>query len=375
MKEEVKHKLDQIADIWNHFIWEYDYCKRKIKFTSELETNYFGEILGYFHDTLDIIFCKRNSSSHSDRFSNQISLLQSIYVQQDFIEELLLIFKCGIVKGDLKIDSSYYINRDIRNELVGHPIRKLKKELISSCLFSYDGDENKVVYLRYHKDNNYKFEEMEFAISEIIKRHDNFLNTYFDKILEKLERILVSFSKEIEKFEKLIDSQCFTNIIKIASVKYESIFKESYLYDKEALLLIYDRKEVHERYQNLIDKFYKDLRNALKTTREYSIKLFEPIKLIDNSEKENAIFDIKFIDPKESGFSNLERPITYTYELGKIATKRSPMDFKIFSGILKRKCVDNVLVIRELNHMEENIYDDIEFYSAYYLICKELKEA
>ena len=102
MKEEVIVKLERIADIWNHFIWEYDFCKRKIKFTPDVRTNYFGAILGYFQDTFDIIFENKETKSHSDRFSNQISLLQSIYVQQDFIEESLIIFKCGIDKGDLK---------------------------------------------------------------------------------------------------------------------------------------------------------------------------------------------------------------------------------------------------------------------------------
>lgn len=102
MKEEVKYKLEQIASVWNDFIWENDFCKQTIKFTTEVETNYFGDILGYFQDTFDIIFDKRESKSYSDRFSNQISFLQSIYVQQDFIEELLIIFKCKTNKGHLK---------------------------------------------------------------------------------------------------------------------------------------------------------------------------------------------------------------------------------------------------------------------------------
>jgi len=66
--------------------------------------------------------------------------------------------------------------------------------------------------------------------------------------------------------------------------------------------------------------------------------------------------------------------VTYHYELGKIATKRNPMDFDFFGGCLKRKCADSELVISELNHMESNIYNDIEYYTAYRLICTELKE-
>lgn len=124
-EEDLNYKLGKIGDLWNYFILEYKFFKNQIKFTEEIQTNYFGDILGYFKDTLDIIFNYKQSNSYSERFSNHIGLLQSIYVQQDFIEELLAIFKCSINKGDLKNDPNYLINREIRNELVGHPIRNI----------------------------------------------------------------------------------------------------------------------------------------------------------------------------------------------------------------------------------------------------------
>ncbi|ENI5846764.1 hypothetical protein ABZI28_002372 [Flavobacterium psychrophilum] len=373
MKEDVKYKLNQIANVWNDFIWENDFCKRTIKFTPEVRTNYFGDILGYFQDTFDIIFDNRESKSYSDKFSNQISLLQSIYVQQDFIVELLIIFKCGIDKGKLKNDSNYSINREIRNELVGHPIRKYKGQFVSSCLFGYNDRSDKIVYLRYHKDNDYKFEEMEFDISEIILRHKNFLETYFDKILNKLKRILLSFNKEIENIEKLIDNKKFEELLNILSVFFESIFKSDFIYDKESLLRIYARKDEHARYQNLIDKFYDDLRSSLKEKKEYAIKLFEPRKEILRQKMPKI--NIKFVDNTSSIETNhSQRPVTYHYELGKIASKRNPMDFNHFGGCLKRKCKENQIVLTELEHMELNIYNEIEYYTAYRLICRELKE-
>jgi len=374
LKEEVTYKLDRIADIWNHFIWEYDFCKRKIKFTPEVRTNYFGDILGYFQDTFEIIFSDRKSNSHSDRFSNQISLLQSIYIQQDFIEELLIIFKCGIEKGDLKKDLNYSINRDIRNELVGHPIRKYRGEFISSCLFGYNGGQDKVVYLRYHKDNNYKFESMEFPISEIIERHKNFLNKNFDVILNNLKIILLDFSKEIENIENLIDKKSFDEILAISKVFYESIFEYDFIYDKKSLKKVYAKKGEHRRYQNLIDKFYYDLKSSLKEKKEYAIDLFKPRNKINNTNVGIPILDIEFIDATKIESIEKERPVTYHYELGKIATKRNPMDFEFFGGCLKIKCADNKLVLTELEHMESNMYNDIEYFSAYRLICTELKE-
>lgn len=379
MKEDVKYKLDQIANVWNHFIWENDFCKQTIKFTTEVRTNYFGDILGYFQDTFDIIFDNRESKSYSDRFSNHISLLQSIYVQQDFIEELLIIFKCEINKGDLKKDTNYSINREIRNELVGHPIRKNNGQFISSCLFGYNGGSDKIVYLRYHKDNNYEFESMEYEVADIILRHKHFLENYFDKILNKLKRILSSFVKKIENIETLIDTKSFDEILNILSVFYESIFKYDFIYDKESLLKIYARKDEHRRYQNLIDKFYIDLKSSLKEKKDYAVEIFEPKKVYEVSETERPIFimdKIKFINPLErtTTTENIERPVTYNYELGKIATKRNAMDFSHFGGTLKIKCAENQIVLNELEHMELNIYDEIEYYSAYRLICTELNE-
>ena len=135
MKNEIEEKLSKITGIWNYYIWEYRECNKHIKFTKEARTNYFGTIIGYFTDTFDVVFEVRESKSLSDTFSNNISLLQTIYVHQDFIEELLELFKCGINKGDLKKDENYTINRDLRNELIGHPLRKQKGKLISSTLF------------------------------------------------------------------------------------------------------------------------------------------------------------------------------------------------------------------------------------------------
>ncbi|GAW90079.1 TPA: hypothetical protein ACT5CK_001136, partial [Flavobacterium psychrophilum] len=124
MKETVEDKLDIIAKIWNNFILEYKVCSSEIKFNDDVKTNYFGNILGCFKDTFDIIFTTNKYSNYTEKFSFTISFLQAIYIQQDFIQEMLEIFRTGIEKGDLKKDQTYYINRDLRNELIGHPIRK-----------------------------------------------------------------------------------------------------------------------------------------------------------------------------------------------------------------------------------------------------------
>lgn len=376
MIEEIEYKLNQIADIWNHFIWEYNFCKKNIRFDLEAKTNYFGDILGYFQDTNDIIFNYTNPNNQSERFSKQISLLQSIYVQQDFIEELLRLFKLKLNKGNLKKDPNYYINRDLRNELVGHPIRRENGngKLISSCLFGYNGDSDKITYLKYHKDKDYEFESVEFLVNEIINRHKNFLNFYFDKILLKLKGILKKYIAEIKNLESLIEKKGFTELLQIVSVYYESIFKSDYIYDKESLSIIYSKKNDHIRYQYVIDKFYKDLKSGLKEIKEYISELFEPRKIYDASDCEKQIINIQLVTESDFNSNKPQRPISYNYELGKLATRRNQTDFEFFGGCLKRMCADNKLVLEELNHMEKNIWDEIEYYSSYKLICKELRE-
>jgi len=373
MKKEVESKLEKIANIWNHYIWEYDFCKKEINFNSEVKSNYFGDILGYFQDTFDIVFdYTHNTNSHNERFSSQISLLQSIYVQQDFIEEMLRLFKIKINKGDLKKNLNYSINRDVRNELVGHPIRRENGNgaLISSCLFGYNQGTNSITYLKYHRDKNFEYESMEYSVTEIIMRHKDFLIFYFDIILSKLKCILFKFVKKLEILENLADKKSFDEILKISEVFYESIFKSNYIYDKQSLLTIYSKKDENERYLNLINQFYKDLKIGLKETKEYIYEMFEPKKEIKIIKAK--IPRVKIVNVSKEELGKIEKPITYHYELGKLATKRNPMDFNFFGECLKSKCLDNKLVLKELKHMESNIYDKIEYYSALKLIMKEL---
>ena len=378
MKTTVDDKLDRIADIWNYFIWKYKYCSSKIKFNEDVKTNYFGDILGYFKDTLEIVFNKPKNTNYTDKFSFTISFLQAIYVQQDFIQEMLEIFKTGIDKGELKKDPTYYINRDLRNELVGHPIRKFEDNLISSTLFSYQAGDGEIQYLRYHKDNNFKFESKTFKITEIQERHFDFLEKYFDKMLSKLKSILEEYLLELDKLENVIDRHDFETVLKVAELYFEDIFKSDYVYDKVSLGKIYKRRNEHIRYQNFIEKFYNDLRSSIKDKRNSFKYIFEK-KVIDKESFTNLPMpkiEIVFVNPEKNEDEEIirQRQETYHYEIGKIATRRNSLDFEFFGGMLKSKCQNNNLVLSELEHMENNITDEIEYFTSLRLISTELKE-
>lgn len=400
MKTTVEDKLDRIADIWNYFIWDYKFCSSKIKFNDDVKTNYFGDILGYFKDTLDIVFTTNKHSNYTDKFSFTISFLQAIYIQQDFTQEMLEIFRIEIDKGNLKQDPNYYINRDLRNELIGHPIRKIgipteefvkkkcdscgnlfnkpknKLALLSSTLFSYQESEDEIQYLLYHRDNNFKFESRTFKIADIQARHRQFLETYFDVILAKLKSILYVYLTELDKLEKVIDNHDFNTVLKLVELYCEAIFKSDFVYDKTSLIKIYDRRNEHIRYQNFINKFYNDLRTAITEKRNSVKDIFER-KVIDMAAFEGLLLpkiNVVFANSDDTDGVPMPRKETYHYEISKIATKRNSMDFDFFGGILKAKCKDNNLVLSELEHMEKNIYNEIEYYTSLRLICVELKE-
>ncbi|MBS3999437.1 MAG: hypothetical protein KGZ71_03025 [Desulfobulbaceae bacterium] len=312
---------------------------------------------------------------------------------------MLEIFKTGTDKGKLKQDETYYLNRDLRNELIGHPIRKAeipigefdnkecdfcgkpltkpknKLALLSSTIFSYQEKEDEIQYLLYHRNNNFKFENRTFKILDIQKRHSEFLIKYFDEILSKLKTILNEYLSELDKLEKVIEKRDFKTVLKLVELYFEAIFKSDFVYDKDSLLEIYDRRYEHLRYQNYIDRFYFVLRNEIADKRKYVIDIFGS-KLVDKSSLKKPLPKINIIitssnDPIEV---KEEGKVTYHYEISKIATKRNTIDFDFFGGLLRSKCKDNELVLNELNYMERNISSEIEYYTSLRLICTELNE-
>lgn len=376
MKSTTEYKLKQVTDIWNYFILDYKFCSNKVKFNSDVKTNYFGDILGYFSDTIDIVFTESNYHNYPDKFVFTISFLQAIYVQQDLIQEMLEIFKTGIEKGDLKKDPTYSINRGLRNELVGHPIRKFEGRLMSSTLFSYQAKNDEIQYLRYHADNNFDFETKTFKIPEIQIRHKEFLEKYLDIILEKLKTILNEYLNELNKLENVIKKNDFKTILKLAELYFEAIFKSEYLYEKLTLLELYDRREEHLRYKKYIDKFYSDLRTQLQDKRKFVQEVFEPKPIINSSTEKKGFPEIQIVFTKSSKRNKNKKPEkeTYIYELSKIATRRNPSDFDFFGGMLRDKCEKNHLIVSELEHMKNNIFNEIEYYTSFNLICEELDE-
>ncbi len=86
---------------------------------------------------------------------------------------------------------------------------------------------------------------------------------------------------------------------------------------------------------------------------------------IFTGKKESDFSEIELpIIPITRGLNKNEKDVSYHYELGKLSTKRNIHDFEFFSSLLKSKC-DNCKVLIELNYMQENLNNDIEYYCAY----------
>jgi len=379
MRDALDNKLDKISDIWNNYIWEYKFCNSKIKFTPDVKSNYFGDILSYFSDTFNLIYNNKKADSFSDNIEISISFLQAIYIQQDFIEELLHIFKCDLDKGDLKKDINYSVNRELRNELVGHPIRKSDingtRQLLSSTIFSNSTNADQISYLRYHLDNNYKFEEVTHSKESILKRHSAFIEFYFDIIIEKLKGILSLFKIKIEEIEKVVANAPFENVVKIVSDSFEYIFKTDHLYKPDILLQVYKLRNTNRRYANAFELFQRDLNQFLFDKKQDINEIIRDTDRhsLTQTDEEIILPEIIFTESNEK-VDTSKIAVSYHYELGKLVDRSDITKFRFFSSLLKSKCKDKELVLAEIENMEMNLDNTLEYYCSFHLVDKELND-
>lgn len=169
---EVKYKLKKITKIWNDYILNYKFFQSKIKFDEVARSNYYGEILHYFEDTFELIKPYETGKGFIGNIFNTIGLMQIVFVHQDLVDELLRIFKLSESKKEDKNP-----NRELRNELTGHPInRNKKRELESSVIFGKNLSKDTIHYVKYAKEDNFTGKEISHSVKSVIERHWNFLD-------------------------------------------------------------------------------------------------------------------------------------------------------------------------------------------------------
>lgn len=315
----IKSKLSKINSYWNKYYFIKEFFQKKIRFTDEVKTNYYGDLNNYLHDTLDLVKPFKKIKSDADYIAQTIVLLQVIYTQQDLIDELLYIFKLQKSTNEDKNP-----NRNIRNELVGHPISRDKKDnnkLKSSILFDIrNEDEN---YISYAKYSMRKSELKKYSVQEIIENHKIFLNKYLDKILEKIEKEIKEYHKQIKKVFEIPLLNQFDYLDKIDKNLLSGI---SYIFEKDSLKYYYQNMRKHRRYLYCLKQYKRALKSVIKN-EEDKTKYYSLIEIYDREQlqKKDKVFTIDF----------------YT-----------------------KKYKDNEVVLKELKNMELNFYNDAEYYAS-----------
>jgi hypothetical protein len=315
----IKLKLSKINSHWNEFYFKKKFFQNKINFTDEVKTNYYGDLNNYLQDTLSLIKSFKIIKFDEDYISQTIVLLQVIYTHQDLIDELLYIFK---LQNSTNEDKNP--NRDIRNELIGHPISRDKRDnnkLKSSILFDIRNEDRN--YISYAKYSMRKSELKKYSVHEIIENHKFFLNKYLDKILSKMEKEIKQYQKLIEKVFEIPLYQQFDFINKIDK---KLLLDISYIFEKDSLKYYYQNMRKHRRYLYCLKQYKRVLKSVIKN-QEDKTKYYSLIEIYDREQlhKKDKIFTI---------------------------------DFYI------EKYKDNKIALNELKNMKLNIYNDVEYYAS-----------
>ncbi|MDP4284022.1 MAG: hypothetical protein Q8891_06335 [Bacteroidota bacterium] len=350
----IDDKLEKITDAWNNYFWEYKFCQDQINFTDEIKTNYYGDILSYFNDTLSNLSNVKYESTFQKSIFQSVGFLQLIYTHQDLIDELLYIFN---LPKSSKIDKSP--NREIRNELVGHPIRRNPRtnEFISSVFFGREFKNGMIHYILYDKGKIMSSKSLYYSIDEIIERHRSFLVKYLDIILSKIKTVLKRYQKQLLELNNLINKGiAFTKIVKLVELRYNKIAKEDYLFKPDILRECFLRQNEHPRYKNAIDLYLKTLKEYLPETIRLLEELFEPPK------KQEYYKPVKI---KIVSSSNTASPISkekeLSYEFSKLLDNHPIFGISYFKNKFRR----SKIILKELINMENNISNTLEFYSSY----------
>jgi hypothetical protein len=366
--EVLENKLKLLNDIWVSYFFTYPFFQKKVKFTEEEKTNYVGVIFGYFRDSFDVVFATPPEcfSSYVEKFTYQIALLQSIYVQQDLTEELLRIFKTGINRDTLNDDPNFKLNRDIRNELVGHPISRNKDfSLRSSTVFGYEKSGNSIHYLKYEFPEE-KDVVQTIEINDLLTRHMQFLNEYLDKLLEKSYSLLSKFNNEVlVVLEQRLKSENISNLIQFCTIHFKGKF-DSQNEIKLAQIEMLSSDSSHPRYGysfqlylQYISDFLYDINRSIEEI--ISKKRITP-RINSELNIKCPIPNIVFVDRTSNNYetSTYVRK-DYDYELGKIYSKRNLNDFEFHASSIISENMEHEEITNEIEYLRQNLNDEFQF--------------
>lgn len=352
-------KSEYIREAWNDYIWDSTFCQKRIKFTDEQKTNYIGDLLNYLDDTIHLLSSFKINNDYRSALYDNIAVLQLMYIQQDLIDELLFIFKQQSSSNNKKLI------RTLRNELVGHPVSRDKEGLISSVFITAESKGDTLQYIRYHKDNNFKFDLKSHNWQEIFNTHNQFLLEYFDILLREIDSILLAFKKNLLVLLNAIPQAQFIDILKFVQIAFERHYKGVRLFFPENIKYCYEREKSHNRYEHSIKIYLDGLKHYIKDTISDIDNFIDRDSL--KEEKKDTTFIKIFFSPENAtdvssepvGTASPQRD--YHYQMSKLAEKENHYLIQYMQGLFK----NDPEIITELENMNMHLDNDAEYYSSY----------
>lgn len=298
---------------------------------------------------------------------------QCMYVQQDLMDELFWICK---ISNDEASNKRKPI-RDIRNELIGHPINTeyeegIGKKLVSTAVWCYPDvgkayGINSIGYLYRIHGSSLKQERKSYLIKDIIILHEEYMNYCLDIVLEvfqkhlhrqiynKHAKVIDILSQEVYQSEKLKTAAKL-----IASEKmgcFQAWNKLHGYYSEGNLLKAIDKMDEAPRYRLFVDNYFKEVTELLTGDGAY-LSYYSKIGDAQDGIKKMQVFDDnefpqitlvcgkgdKVIDERK----NLKEETRYY--ISKLFEKKYYSDIDILRKMLEK--FPNLL--EELDHMDEH---------------------
>jgi hypothetical protein len=351
----ISEKINAISHFWIHYACSNQTILKKLNWSEKHNPTFFGDIVEYLKFSSELVFEKYNLKT-----GNLLSLtgaLQMMYVQQDLLDELKKIFRLpqAIKTG--------YVLRQIRNELIGHPISWDKKgKLQSTVLWNGGFNGVSINYVKYASENNFVPErETKYTVSELLEQHKQFVNKQLDEIICKINSIRKIYQSQIAEILNLKDDITeFPNYLRLAKQLFEDIFIHSHAFQPAILQQCYEKMDNHKRYKYIIELFVKILRDQVSETVDDLEKgLIEKRRIVPSQD-----FKVNLISNAKNLASN-NKNHNVDYILSKLVERKpvsSPSDLLPYVN-------ENSLAITEIQHMEKYFQNDLEYYSAFEHLC------
>lgn len=383
--DRLNEKLDLITDIWNDYILELEHFQTEINFTEQKDSNFYGDIMHFFYDTFSILSKHdekiKEKSSFDESIVYLIGLLQTIYVHQDLMHELLRIFKLKESNCNEKRKIRY-----LRNELIGHPIcRDRCKKLQSSVFWGKDLSYDCIHYIKYPQGKYLNSNEVRLNVSDLIKSHKSYLSENFTKILYK-ERILIkTYNKKLIKIKELLTQEDKLEILINTSYKCIDYIASNSIYFSEGYTLkAYENLNNGIRYRTYIKCFCNEVRQSVEELLSSTEEHIDRIDMLNEKVKDillnkeisyeidDSEIDIDIVFGKDNNEEYISNKTMNIYYISKLSEKKN---LEHIDTLIQMYSNEEEL-IKELYNMKNSVYNnnDFEYYCSYLYIKEKLTE-